>query len=166
MLSSTMAQGVTGSSERGCPENGGYALRPRSEEEGDVAKRRGLATDEGARRIGEHIARLRKERGITQVEMAERLGLSQSIVSKYESGELRLHAELIVRLAELFRTSTDEVLGVKSASAGGAAEHGGRTEQRLMKKLRQVAQLPERDQRAVLRLINSVAAGQGRSRAG
>lgn len=132
-----------------------------------MAKRRGLATDEGARRIGEHIARLRKERGITQVEMAERLGLSQSIVSKYESGELRLHAELIVRLAEVFRTSTDEVLGVKSATAsGGGAEHGGRTEQRLMKKLRQVAQLPERDQRAVLRLINSVAAGQGRSRAG
>lgn len=131
-----------------------------------MAKRRGLATDEGARRIGEHIARLRKERGITQVEMAERIGLSQSIVSKYESGELRLHAELIVRLAEVFRTSTDEVLGVKSATVSGAAEHGGRTEQRLMKKLRQVAQLPERDQRAVLRLINSVAAGHGRSRAG
>ncbi len=125
-----------------------------------MAKRRGLATDEGARRIGEHIAKLRKERGITQVEMAERLGLSQSIVSKYEVGELRLHAELILRLAEVFRVSTDEVLGVKSAA--GTAE-GGRTEQRLMKKLRQVAQLPEGDQRAVLRLINSVAAGQGRS---
>ncbi len=130
-----------------------------------MAKRRGLATDEGARRIGEHIAKLRKERGITQVEMAERLGLSQSIVSKYEVGELRLHAELILRLAEVFRVSTDEVLGAKSAAAGSAAE-GGRTEQRLMKKLRQVAQLPERDQRAVLRLINSVAAGQGRSRTG
>ncbi len=130
-----------------------------------MAKRRGLATDEGARRIGEHIAKLRKERGITQVEMAERLGLSQSIVSKYEVGELRLHAELILRLAEVFRVSTDELLGVKSASATTAVE-GGRTEQRLMKKLRQVAQLPERDQRAVLRLINSVAAGQGRSRAG
>lgn len=97
--------------------------------------------------------------------MAERLGLSQSIVSKYEVGELRLHAELILRLAEVFRVSTDEVLGVKSAATDAAAE-GGRTEQRLMKKLRQVAQLPERDQRAVLRLINSVAAGQGRSRTG
>ena len=44
------------------------AIRARS-------KRRGMATDTGAVQIGERLALLRKQRGITQVEMAEKLGL-------------------------------------------------------------------------------------------
>ena len=58
-----------------------------------AAQRRRIATEEGLAEIGERIARLRKERGITQVEMAELLGLSQPVVSDYERGALRLHGQ-------------------------------------------------------------------------
>ncbi|MCC6568306.1 MAG: helix-turn-helix transcriptional regulator [Anaerolineales bacterium] len=36
------------------------------------------------------LKRIRQERGIRQVELANRLGLPQSFVSKYESGDRRL----------------------------------------------------------------------------
>jgi transcriptional regulator with XRE-family HTH domain len=117
-----------------------------------LGKRRGLATDEGSRKIGEHLSQLRKRRGITQMEMSKLLGVSQPIVSKYESGELRLHAELVVRLAEILRVSADELLGIKGSTAHAPSEG------RLWQKFHQVARLPERDQRAVLRIINSFAA--------
>ncbi|MBM4258227.1 MAG: helix-turn-helix transcriptional regulator [Deltaproteobacteria bacterium] len=40
---------------------------------------------------GQRVAQLRKERGLTQQELAERLGISQPVVSDYECGALRLH---------------------------------------------------------------------------
>lgn len=125
-----------------------------------MGKRKGIATDEGATKIGERLAQLRKMRGITQIEMAEKLGATQSMISKYEVGEFRLHAELIVRFAKIFRVSTDQLLGVKDVPE--LEESSG--ERGLWKKLRLVAQLPERDQRAVLRLINSVASSAGTTR--
>lgn len=42
------------------------------------------------RRLQELLRLLRKEAGLRQVELAERLGVPQSFVSKYESGERRL----------------------------------------------------------------------------
>jgi len=61
--------------------------------------------------IAQRLGRLRREKGITQAEMAELLGLSQPIVSDYERGELRLHGELSVKLAEILDCSADELLG-------------------------------------------------------
>ena len=67
--------------------------------------------EEEAADLGRRIVEVRKARGLTQVEMAERLGTTQSFVSKYERGELRLHGALIIKLAEALRVSTDELLG-------------------------------------------------------
>ena len=118
------------------------------------SKRRGMATDSGAVQIGERLALLRKKRGITQVEMAEKLGSTQSVISKYEKGEYRLHAELIVRLAQILRISADHLLGIKEVAE--LEEPAG--QRGLWKQLRLIAQLPDRDQRAVLRLISTAAA--------
>ena len=118
-----------------------------------MGKRRGTATDQGASKIGERLAQLRKLRGITQVEMAQKLHANQSAVSKYESGEYRLHAELIVRFAKILRVSSDQLLGIKDVPE--PAESSG--ERGLWKQVRQIAKLPERDQRAVLRIISTAA---------
>ncbi|MEX5361020.1 helix-turn-helix transcriptional regulator [Pseudomonas guariconensis] len=40
--------------------------------------------------LGERIARLRKEHGITQTQLAERLGVSQQTIQVYESGERQI----------------------------------------------------------------------------
>lgn len=42
------------------------------------------------RRLIKLLQQLRREAGFTQVQLAERLGVSQSYVSKYEAGERRL----------------------------------------------------------------------------
>jgi len=59
------------------------------------------------------MARLRRERGITQVELAEILGIAQPMVSAYENGGLRLHGELIVELTKILDVSADQLLGLK-----------------------------------------------------
>lgn len=101
--------------------------------------------------IGRRLARLRKERGITQTELAEELGVSQPLVSAWERGELRLHGELIVELARILETSADEILGLEDVP-----ESPNRTKnRRLLRRLRKIDQLPKRDQEALIRTIDA-----------
>lgn len=57
---------------------------------------------------GRCVARLRKESGLTQIELAERLGMPQSYVSKVETGERSLRAY------ELFGYAKALEMGVES----------------------------------------------------
>ncbi len=99
--------------------------------------------------IGERMARLRRERGITQVELAEMLGVAQPMVSAYENGGLRLHGELIVELTKILDVSADQLLGLKETK-NGTVKNG-----RLLRKLQQLELLPRRDQQALMRTIEA-----------
>ena len=48
------------------------------------------------------LKQAREEAGLTQVDVAEKLGCSQSWVSKIELGELRVEAIWLARLAKLY----------------------------------------------------------------
>jgi len=110
------------------------------------------------RAVGQRAARLRKERGITQIEMAKQLGVSQPHVSLIESGETRLHGEMVARLAGVLGVSADVLLGIVPLKGRSSSPERGK----FWKAFQLAAQLPERDQRAVARLISSPAAGQSR----
>ena len=99
--------------------------------------------------IGQRLARLRRERGMTQVELAQRLGVAQPVVSDYERGELRLHGELIIKLSDVLGVSSEELLGLKKTPSNGALKN-----RRLLRRLQQIDRLPRRDQQALLRTID------------
>ncbi len=62
-------------------------------------------------RIGENIRKLRKERGLTQEQLAEALGITVGAVHKWESYQSMPEIRLLVELAEMFETSVDSLLG-------------------------------------------------------
>ena len=68
------------------------------------------ATGEASETVGQRLARLRKERGWTQVELAERLGIIQSLISDYERDRLRMNPDMVVRFAAALEITTDELL--------------------------------------------------------
>lgn len=61
------------------------------------------------------LRELRQEAGLTQVQVAERLGVPQSFVSKYESGERRLDVVELKYIAELLGHSVGDVVARLSA---------------------------------------------------
>jgi len=65
----------------------------------------------------QRLVRLRKERGLTQAQMAKRLGVSQPVVSDYERGGLRLPGELILKVVEILDVSANELLGLDTKAA-------------------------------------------------
>ena len=61
--------------------------------------------------LGENIKTLRKARGLSQQELAERLHVVRQTVSKWEQGLSVPDADLLVRLAECLEVSVEELLG-------------------------------------------------------
>lgn len=62
--------------------------------------------------LGTHIGLLRKERGMTQSELARALGVSQQAVFAYESGERRISVLLLSKLAAVLHTSVESLIGM------------------------------------------------------
>jgi transcriptional regulator with XRE-family HTH domain len=59
----------------------------------------------------ERIKELREERGMTQKELAEALGIDRTAIAKYESGASGAKSEMLEKLATFFGVSTDYLLG-------------------------------------------------------
>lgn len=57
------------------------------------------------------IRELREDHDLTQAAAAERLHLQRSVYRRYETGEREIPAWALLALAELYRTSTDYILG-------------------------------------------------------
>ena len=63
--------------------------------------------------MGRRIAALRRQAGLTQEQVAERLGVTAQAVSKWENDVSCPDISLLPGLAELLGVSTDELLGVR-----------------------------------------------------
>ncbi|MDO4572020.1 MAG: helix-turn-helix domain-containing protein [Clostridia bacterium] len=68
---------------------------------------------ENSNTMGRRIMTLRKEQGLTQEQLAEKLGVSAQAVSKWENDISCPDISLIPQLADVLRVSTDELLGAK-----------------------------------------------------
>ena len=62
--------------------------------------------------IGETIKRLRQDKGLTQEQLAEKLGVSFQSVSRWEGGTSYPDIELIPEIAGFFHVTTDELMGL------------------------------------------------------
>ena len=61
--------------------------------------------------FGDNIKRLRKKKGLKQQELAEILGIKRNTYSDWENGKTEPKLGNVVKLAHVFGTTTDELLG-------------------------------------------------------
>lgn len=66
--------------------------------------------------LAENISKMRKERGMTQEQLAEALGLSFASVSKWERGAARPELNTLMEMAAVFGVSLDALLGFEMHS--------------------------------------------------
>ena len=62
--------------------------------------------------FGKRLRDLRLRAGLTQAQLAERLGVTKSVVSFYELSERSPSPNVIIKLAEVFHVSADYLLGI------------------------------------------------------
>lgn len=104
---------------------------------------------------GQRIATLRKARGLTQVQLAEQLGVAQQTLAHYEAGRLRLLASTLAKLADVLDTPVEDLIDThaKRAKTGkrGPAP-------KIQQQLEQIEALPKAKQRANAQVLDSMLA--------
>jgi transcriptional regulator with XRE-family HTH domain len=110
---------------------------------------------------GQRVRRFRLAQGLTQVELGNRVGLSQRMVAYYEAQGGVPSADLLRKLADALRLSTDVLLG-RAASARGP--RGVTINPRLLRRLKRIEELPEHDRKTVLKMIEALAERSDRKR--
>ena len=73
-----------------------------------------MNNDELKSRVGANIARLRRERGMTQAELAERINYSDKAVSKWERAESLPDVLTLLSLAEQLDTDLNTLVGMSA----------------------------------------------------
>ncbi len=91
------------------------------------------------KQIGKKITDLRKEHNMTQMELADKLGISFQAVSNWERGNTMPDISKLPELAEIFQITVDELLNDKASLVGAVLddtvdeyiEEGKMTEQEI-----------------------------------
>ena len=101
--------------------------------------------------IGHRIQELRKKEEFTQVELAKKINVSHTQMTRYEIKDVQPPADVLKRLADLFGTSIDYIVrGNKSDFATESLEDA-----ELIKHFQQIDKLPKEEQNTVLKFLGA-----------
>lgn len=70
--------------------------------------------------LPERLAQIRKQRGLSQYELAEALGFSRGQISNYEQGTRRPDPATLQQIADYLHVSVDSLLGRDDADSGNS----------------------------------------------
>ena len=108
--------------------------------------------------LGARIAALRKARNITQVQLAEKLGISQQTLQSYECGRRRVPVSAMPAVAQHLEVSLDELFDAPPTTAKrGAAKRGPAP--KWQQQIEQIATLPRAKQQVVMQMLDGLLAG-------
>ena len=98
------------------------------------------------KKIGSFLKELRKEKGITQEEFAEKLNVSGRTVSRWETGNNMPDISLLIEIAEFFDVSIPEIINGERKSenmneevkevAGKLSDYANAEKEKLIKNIR------------------------------
>lgn len=98
--------------------------------------------------FGKRVAAARRERGLTQRELAEHLGISQKMVEYYERRASNVTADVVCKLSEVLHVTADELLGTSPQKARPGPKS------RLQRQIEQIERLPQSKQNAIVQVLD------------
>jgi len=109
--------------------------------------------------IGQRVRALRKEQGMTQVELADSLGTHQTSLSQIERGIRGVGVQHVLKLAKALKVSPDKLLA--PSKQGGMKTPRN---ERLLRRVRRIERLPPDHQEAVVRMLDAFLDSHGNGR--
>jgi transcriptional regulator with XRE-family HTH domain len=111
--------------------------------------------------FGARLIALRKAAGLTQVQLADALGITQPSLSYHESEGGPPSGELLLKMATALRVSVADLLTTSAAEPNHTDTESPplatQDARRSWRRFQQLMAMPEKDRRAVFRMIDSLA---------
>ena len=102
------------------------------------------------KQLGNRVATLRKEEGMTQTQLAKILGVSQQHMASFEVGRRKLPASALPTLIQLFNTTADELIGqAKSPVKRGPIST-------LQRQIEQIGLMPKARQKFITEMLDAM----------
>ena len=102
--------------------------------------------------LGKRIQELRKQIGLTQAQLASKIGVSHTQMARYEIKDVQPPADVLKKLSVLFDTSIDYLVrGDKSEQARESLKDA-----ELVKQFKKIDQLPEDEKSTILKVISAL----------
>jgi transcriptional regulator with XRE-family HTH domain len=101
--------------------------------------------------IGKNLQSIRKRRGLTQKELAEKIGMTREAIAAYEAGRSHLMDTTLLDMTVVLRVSVNEILGLEHQTAEIPI-----TSRRWAKRMAIIESLPESVKKHILRTLDDV----------
>jgi transcriptional regulator with XRE-family HTH domain len=98
--------------------------------------------------MAQRLIRLRKLTGLTQVDVARELGISQGTYAHYERGFRRIPLERIPSIAEVLQTNEEDLLGLKRKNSKRGPVSG------LERRFQAIQTLPKKEQNYIIETLD------------
>ncbi len=102
--------------------------------------------------LGKRIQELRKQIGLTQAQLASKIEISHTQLTRYESKNIQPPADVLQRLANVFDVSIDYLVnGNKSDKVEQTLKDA-----ELIKQFKQLDKMPEDEKKSILKVLNAL----------
>jgi|GEM_PF-3558914 len=122
---------------------------------GWIARAMAAKDDKYFKELGARLAAARKRAGLTQLELAEKVGVAQQTLAHYETSYLRPPILVLIAMSDLLGFSLEEML---TGRAPGRAKRGPAS--KLEQRLEAIGRLPKSKQRAIGQMLDAMIAQQ------
>jgi len=100
--------------------------------------------------LGKRVAEQRKELGLTQMQLAQTLKISQQLIAAYESGSRKIPASMLPMLARLFAVPLEQLTGMeKLPTKRGPASV-------MQRQFEQISLMPRARQKFITEMIDAL----------
>lgn len=110
--------------------------------------------------LGARIAALRKESNITQVQLAEKLGISQQTLQSYECGRRRVPVSAMTSVAQHLAVSLDVLFDAPGKAGAKKAPSKRGPAPKWQQQMEQIATLPRAKQQVVMQMLDGLLAAE------
>ena len=99
--------------------------------------------------MSERIKKIRKQKGLSQTELGERIGVSQQVITNYERGIREPSIEMLLKISGALNISIENLIGEKPIKPNDE------TSRALQKRFEQIKKLPPEKQKAFITMVDA-----------
>ena len=101
--------------------------------------------------LGRVLAKARQDAGLSQLQVANLLGVDYKTISAYEKGRRRIPGIYLLKLAKKLNVSLDKILGLEFPKIDGRTRKAF-----LLKILDEIDNFSQEDQKVILGMVESI----------